>query len=223
MRKELAQGRLPPQQPAILGAAYQVRLEYLGTTAVRLGKSANGRGPVPDIDQGSRVGSHGGVVLRARCGPHARDDEDPFIARDLYRRIDSLKHAGSLLFSSAAGQERHRRLFGGAAGTPEAARSRWTRSLRSPASFDASRYDICVYQLGNNPYHDFVYEAAMKHPGVVVMHEANLHHLIADLTINRNDWDGYVREVGRNHGPEAQEYAERSCGRCSGLRITACR
>jgi len=79
----------------------------------------------------------------------------------------------------------------------------------APASFDASRYDVCVYQLGNNPYHDFVYEAALKYPGVVVMHEANLHHLVADLTINRNDWDGYVREVGHNHGPEAQEYAER--------------
>jgi hypothetical protein len=37
VRKELAQGRLPPQQPAILGAAYQVRLEYLGSTPVRLG------------------------------------------------------------------------------------------------------------------------------------------------------------------------------------------
>ncbi|HYV62680.1 MAG TPA: glycosyltransferase [Bryobacteraceae bacterium] len=78
-----------------------------------------------------------------------------------------------------------------------------------PAAFDPSRYDVCVYQLGNNPYHDFVYEAALEHPGVVVMHEANLHHLVADLTINRNDWDGYVREVGRNHGPEAEAYAER--------------
>jgi len=78
-----------------------------------------------------------------------------------------------------------------------------------PTSFDASRFDICVYQLGNNPYHDFVYEMAMEHPGVAVMHEANLHHLIADLTINRNDWDGYVQEVGRNHGEDAQEYAER--------------
>jgi len=78
-----------------------------------------------------------------------------------------------------------------------------------PASFDASRFDICVYQLGNNPYHGFVYEMAMEHPGVVVMHEANLHHLVADLTINRNDWDGYVQEVGRNHGEDAQEYAER--------------
>jgi len=37
VRRELSQGRLPPQQPAILGAAYQVRLEYLGTTPVQLG------------------------------------------------------------------------------------------------------------------------------------------------------------------------------------------
>jgi glycosyltransferase involved in cell wall biosynthesis/SAM-dependent methyltransferase len=78
-----------------------------------------------------------------------------------------------------------------------------------PAAFDASRFDVCLYQLGNNPYHDFVYEAAMEHPGVVVMHEANLHHLIADLTIKRNDWDGYVREVERNHGKDAADYAER--------------
>jgi hypothetical protein len=38
VRKELAQGRQPPSQPAILGAAYQVRLEYLGTTTVHLGE-----------------------------------------------------------------------------------------------------------------------------------------------------------------------------------------
>ena len=32
-----------------------------------------------------------------------------------------------------------------------------------------------------------VYEAAVRHPGVVVMHESNLHHLMADLTIKRGD------------------------------------
>jgi hypothetical protein len=37
VRKELEQGRLPSPQPAILGAAYQVRLEYLGTSTVLLG------------------------------------------------------------------------------------------------------------------------------------------------------------------------------------------
>jgi uncharacterized protein DUF3108 len=37
VRRELQQGHLPSAQPAILGASYQVRLEYLGTAAVRLG------------------------------------------------------------------------------------------------------------------------------------------------------------------------------------------
>jgi glycosyltransferase involved in cell wall biosynthesis/SAM-dependent methyltransferase len=76
-----------------------------------------------------------------------------------------------------------------------------------PASFDASRYDAAVYQLGNNPHHTFAYEVAMEHPGIVVMHEANLHHLIADLTIRRGDWDAYLREVESNAGAQALAYA----------------
>src|SRR5690348_16370684 len=78
-----------------------------------------------------------------------------------------------------------------------------------PAAFDGSQYDVCVYQLGNNPYHTFAYETALEHPGVAVLHEANLHHLIADLTIRRGDWDAHLREVERNGGPGALEYARR--------------
>lgn len=78
-----------------------------------------------------------------------------------------------------------------------------------PALFDPSRYDAIVYQLGNNPHHTFVYEMAMEHPGIVVLHEANLHHLIADLTIRRGDWDAYIREVELNAGAKAREFAER--------------
>ncbi len=74
---------------------------------------------------------------------------------------------------------------------------------------DASGYDAAVYQLGNNPHHTFAYEAAMRHPGIVVLHEANLHHLVADLTIKRGDWDAYLREVELDGGPEALAYAKR--------------
>ena len=74
---------------------------------------------------------------------------------------------------------------------------------------DASAFDVAVYQLGNNPYHTFAYEAAMRHPGIVVLHEANLHHLVAELTIKRGDWDGYLREVEIDGGPEALAYAKR--------------
>src|SRR6266436_2196554 len=78
-----------------------------------------------------------------------------------------------------------------------------------PARFDPTQYDAIVYQLGNNPHHTFVYEAAIQHPGTVVLHEANLHHLIADLTIRRNNWDEYLREVEINGGPDALAYALR--------------
>lgn len=78
-----------------------------------------------------------------------------------------------------------------------------------PEGFDPCSYDAVVYQLGNNPHHIFVYETALKHPGVVVLHEANLHHLIADATIRRGDWDAYLREVEVGAGTEALEFARR--------------
>jgi hypothetical protein len=37
-RRELAQGRLAPQQAVIFGAPYQVRMEYTGTQGIRVGE-----------------------------------------------------------------------------------------------------------------------------------------------------------------------------------------
>jgi glycosyltransferase involved in cell wall biosynthesis/SAM-dependent methyltransferase len=80
---------------------------------------------------------------------------------------------------------------------------------RGDPKFDVGQFDAVVYQVGNNMCHDFVYETALRYPGVVVMHESNLHHLIADLTIKRDDWDAYVRECEYNGGVAAREFAER--------------
>ncbi len=80
---------------------------------------------------------------------------------------------------------------------------------RADPQFDAARFDAVLYQVGNNMCHDFVYETALRHPGVVVMHESNLHHLIADLTIKRGDWDAYVRECEYAGGAAARDFAER--------------
>ena len=76
-------------------------------------------------------------------------------------------------------------------------------------SFDPARCDVALYQVGNNGYHDFVYQTALRHPGVVVMHESNLHHLISDLTIRRDNWDAYVAECAYNGGEPARAFAER--------------
>ncbi len=67
-------------------------------------------------------------------------------------------------------------------------------------NFRAADFDLALYQIGNNPSHGFVYDAALRHPGVVVMHESNLHHLMADITIRRGDWPGYLREAEYNGG-----------------------
>ncbi len=74
---------------------------------------------------------------------------------------------------------------------------------------DPSGFDVALYQVGNNSHHDFVYETALRYPGVVVLHESNLHHLIADLTIKRGDWDAYLGEAEYNGGAAALEFARR--------------
>src|SRR5512138_3379485 len=78
---------------------------------------------------------------------------------------------------------------------------------RAGQPFDPTRFDLAVYQVGNNEHHDFVYETALVHPGVVVMHESNLHHLIASLTIKRGNWDEYVSECEYNGGGAARAFA----------------
>ena len=78
-----------------------------------------------------------------------------------------------------------------------------------PAKVEPAAFDCALYQVGNNGHHAFVYDQALKWPGVVVMHEANLHHLIAEMTIKEGDWDSYVREVEYDGGPDAALYARR--------------
>ena len=76
-------------------------------------------------------------------------------------------------------------------------------------AFDPEGFDAILYHVGNNGHHGFVYETALKHPGIVVMHESNLHHLIADLTIKRGNWDAYVAECEYDGGAAAREFAEK--------------
>ncbi|MBL8174975.1 MAG: glycosyltransferase [Bryobacterales bacterium] len=75
--------------------------------------------------------------------------------------------------------------------------------------YEPSKDDVPLYQIGNNQHHIHAYDTALRHPGVAVLHEANLHHLICDRTIRRDEWDGYVAEAEYNGGPAARAHAER--------------
>jgi hypothetical protein len=74
--------------------------------------------------------------------------------------------------------------------------------------------DVAIYQLGNNPHHEAIYRAALGHPGIAVLHDVVLHHLIVEMTLARGDAAGYVAALEANHGAAGAAWAR---GRAAGL------
>jgi glycosyltransferase involved in cell wall biosynthesis len=63
------------------------------------------------------------------------------------------------------------------------------------------RADVCLYHVGNDPdAHGWIVEALRRRPGVVVLHEYVLHHLVAGITLARGDARGYLDALEREHG-----------------------
>ncbi|HST15214.1 MAG TPA: glycosyltransferase family 4 protein, partial [Gaiellaceae bacterium] len=66
---------------------------------------------------------------------------------------------------------------------------------RAPAA------DLALYHVGNDPdAHGWIVDALRKRPGVVVLHEYVLHHLVAGITIGRRDGRGYLDAMERELG-----------------------
>lgn len=57
-------------------------------------------------------------------------------------------------------------------------------------------YDGWIYQVGNNPLHLAAYRGALAEPGVTVLHDAVLHHLLLGILGE----DEYVEEFAYNYG-----------------------
>ena len=58
--------------------------------------------------------------------------------------------------------------------------------------------DLSVYHIGNNPdAHGWIVDALRRAPGLVVLHDFVLHHLVAGLTIGRRDGHGYLDAMER--------------------------
>jgi glycosyltransferase involved in cell wall biosynthesis len=61
--------------------------------------------------------------------------------------------------------------------------------------------DVVLYQVGNNPEaHGWIVDALRRQPGLVVLHEFVLHHLVAGLTLGRGDAEGYLEAMQRDAG-----------------------
>lgn len=75
-------------------------------------------------------------------------------------------------------------------------------------------FDAVIYQLGNNPHHAAIYERAMQEPGVAVLHDLVLHHLIVEMTLAGGDVESYVTSLRASHGEAGAAWAR---GRAAGL------
>ena len=66
---------------------------------------------------------------------------------------------------------------------------------RAPAA------DVALYHVGNDPdAHGWILDALRRRPGVVVLHEFVLHHLVSGITLGRGDARGYLEAMERELG-----------------------
>lgn len=89
---------------------------------------------------------------------------------------------------------------------------RWQAPVYRSSLFEAAdalyRYDLAIYQMGNSPVHRQTYPLVFQRPGILVLHDLVLHHLIAGMTFAQGDLAGYVREMAFAYGEEGQALAE---------------
>jgi len=71
-----------------------------------------------------------------------------------------------------------------------------------PARDQRKRFDQCLYQLGNNRLHWFVYQAALARPGVLDLHDALLQHLFLG-----HSWEAWEQEFAYVYGVRGREIA----------------
>ena len=69
-------------------------------------------------------------------------------------------------------------------------------------------YDLIVYQLGNAPCHDYMWAYLVRYPGLVVLHDAQLHHARGRALLQQKRYDDYRREFWFNHPDAAVDLAE---------------
>ena len=78
-----------------------------------------------------------------------------------------------------------------------------SRLLDSIPPISLRAFDACMYQIGNNGLHAKAYRAALETPGIVVLHDAVLHHLLLGMLTE----DEYIEEFVFNYGGWYREVA----------------
>ena len=69
-------------------------------------------------------------------------------------------------------------------------------------------YDLVVYQLGNARCHDYMWAYLVRFPGLLVLHDGQLHHARARYLLQQKKPDDYRRELWFDHPDANPDVAE---------------
>lgn len=66
---------------------------------------------------------------------------------------------------------------------------------------EISKYDCVIYHIGNNTnFHTKIYKMAWQYPGIVVIHDFNIHPFLADAFLGKDDEYLYADALSKGYG-----------------------
>ncbi len=77
---------------------------------------------------------------------------------------------------------------------------RWFPARKFEELREKENYDLNLYQIGNSSFHRYALNAALRFPGVVVLHDLVLQHLFLGFSVEKGDVALYVSEMKRAYG-----------------------
>lgn len=84
------------------------------------------------------------------------------------------------------------------------------RAIDGFAGPSADGFDLCLYQMGNNiRYHAKIYKTLRRFPGMMTLHDVNLHSFYGELFLKQNQPAGYAREMAYGYGHSGIKHARR--------------
>jgi glycosyltransferase involved in cell wall biosynthesis len=70
------------------------------------------------------------------------------------------------------------------------------------------QYDLAVYQVGNSALHDFIWPYLFRWPGLVLLHDARLHHARGSVLLKKKRFHDYREEFAYNQPEQSVDLAE---------------
>ena len=94
---------------------------------------------------------------------------------------------------------------------PDLRRQFSVRDLDGFAGPLRERFDMCLYQMGNNiNFHEGVYATLLRYPGVTTLHDINLHSFFGELLMKRGQVAAYTREMAYAYGSAGAHHARQA-------------